>query len=692
MLGNESLTRQPVRKYNPGTFQSDRDVIDQFVVRKDLLNTVLEVLRGNIGSASCQHVMIIAPRGQGKSMLLACVAAKLRDNDDLSTSLLPVRFMEESLEISNIADFWLETLFYLAREIAAEEPDFSQELQRIHADLVDRWSERAIAEHARSAVVSAVDRLGKKLVLMVENWQDLSGDVDDDFGGKFRQILQSEPQIMLIATATSHFEGLGDVTQPFFEVFRTVYLKPLETAECRRLWQMVSGDKENMREIRPLEILTGGSPRLLVIVAGFAQHLSLRQLLEELVTLVDEHTEYFRGYLYALPKSERRIFAALIDLWRPSSTGEIAARARTEIRTASVMLGRLIKRGAVKVEGRGRKRWYSAVERLHSIFYHLRRERGEAEIVRNLLRFMVAFYKGSELVYMLNEIKKDEEGQEKWLDIIQEVIAEAGDPDRWQGHDEWQEIERAYEEKRYAEVIERIDEMLPFLNAHPDQVSEPLAFVYITRAFAYDALRDDGFQTIKAYDEVLELEGLAPPPDSNFMQWAVITALCHKGMTQNRMGCASAALQTCEALEARLETSRMDEAKVHFEWYAINVRTTALLLQEDRQAAMEVFHSAYARCDVENEMALGGMVDLILNSIVAGASEHHLVDILMNDEKRRAVMMPFVLALCRRLGTDAKRDPIELQEIVADVCKRIDSAIEEHRLSVTSLDAIPSFE
>ena len=67
------------------------------------------------------------------------------------------------------------------------------------------------------------------------------------------------------------------------------------------------------REIRPLEILTGGNPRLLVIVAGFARHRSLRQLMEELVVLIDEHTEYFRGHLEALPRSERRVYIAVID-------------------------------------------------------------------------------------------------------------------------------------------------------------------------------------------------------------------------------------------------------------------------------------------------------------------------------------------------------------------------------------------
>ena len=93
-------------------------------------------------------------------------------------------------------------------------------------------------------------------------------------------------------------------------------------------------------EIRPLKILTGGNPRLLVMVATFARHRSLRQLMEELAVLVDENTDYFRGHLESLPKHERRVFVSLIDLWQASSAGEIATRSRLDIRVVSTMLGR----------------------------------------------------------------------------------------------------------------------------------------------------------------------------------------------------------------------------------------------------------------------------------------------------------------------------------------------------------------
>ena len=385
-----------IRKFNPGTFQSDEEVIRQFVVRDRELQIVLDVLNGNVDSPSCQHTLVVAPRGRGKTMLLARVAAELRTNELFSRRLLPVRFMEESHEIMNAGDFWLEALFHLVAETAKSDPVFSQELRASRDDLTGRWHGNELDLRARATVLDAADRLDRRLVLMVENLQDLCIDVDDDFGWKLRETLQTQPEITLLATATSRFKDLDDPEQPFFEQLRTLHLDPLETEECRRLWAVVSGDDVKNREVRPLQILTGGSPRLLVIVAQFARHRSLRRLMEDLVTLIDDHSEYFRGHLQALAKVERLVYLAVIDLWQPSSTAEIAGRCRRDIRTVSAMLGRLVNRGAVTIEGSGRKRRYAATERLYSIYYKLRRERDEAAVIQNLIRFMAAFYREPE--------------------------------------------------------------------------------------------------------------------------------------------------------------------------------------------------------------------------------------------------------------------------------------------------------
>ena len=241
-----------IRKRNPGMLQPDEEVTAQFVVREHELATALEILRGNVDADSCQHTLIVAPRGRGKTMLLARIAAELRADAELASCLLPVRFMEESDEVFSAADFWLEALFYLALAIDKPSPEFARSLRDTREDLASRWRERELDERARAAVLEAADTLGMRLVLMVENLQALCANADPDFGWKLRKTLQTEPQIILVATATSRFEGLDDAREPFFELFRIISLAPLNTAQCRRLWEVVSGDTASEREIRPL--------------------------------------------------------------------------------------------------------------------------------------------------------------------------------------------------------------------------------------------------------------------------------------------------------------------------------------------------------------------------------------------------------------------------------------------------------
>ena len=418
-----------IRKFNPGLLQSDTELIEQFVVRQGELDIVLETLRGNIDSPSCQHALLVAPRGQGKTMLLARVAAELRTDENLSAYLFPVRFMEESLEVFTLADFWLEALFHLARETETSCPELSRELCRTRDDLMGRYNETLLEDRAFAAVVDAADRLDKQLVLMVENLQALSQSVDDDFGWKLRKVLQCEPQIMLLGTATSRFAALDDAKQPFFEFFRFVSLEPLDTKSCRYLWEMVSGQSVAEREIRPLEILTGGNPRLLVIVATFARHRSFHQLMEDLVALIDEYTEYFRGHLDVLAKTERRVYLAVIDLWQPSTAAEVAARSRMDIRTVSTMLGRLRERRVISAEESGPKRLYVASERLFCIYYKLRREQDQTGMVHLLLQFMTAFYAPRESAVLLHEFWQEARATPRFRQSLAGAVAESSQSD-----------------------------------------------------------------------------------------------------------------------------------------------------------------------------------------------------------------------------------------------------------------------
>ena len=604
---------RPIRKFNPGTLQSNAEVTEQFVVRNHELGVLLDVLRGNIESPSCQHALIVAPRGRGKTMLLARAAAEIRTSADLAQRLLPVRFMEESQEIFNLTDFWLETLFHLARECAAHDSGLAEELLDRHSALSERWREQTLEEYARSAVLDAADRLDRRLVLMVENLQALCKNVDQDFGWKLRGVLQTEPQIMMLASATSRFTGLDDAEQPFFEMFRIINLRPLTTEECRSLWKVVSGDSVSERQMRPLEILTGGSPRLLVIVAGFTRHKSLRRLMEELVMLIDEHTEYFRGHLEVLGKTERRVYVAVLDLWQLSTPGEIAARARMDVRVVSTMLGRLVDRGALVVEGSGRKRTYAAAEPLYCIYYKLRRGRGQAAIVESLIRFMSVFYSEAERTEifpaLISEgisspsIRRDLERAAAGLPEFARFLASLRQPGITEAHPveieperrametlrahatatvpDYDSIEQLLEkistasnQKAFETVVDIVDRSVAIQNPPSHSVSQ--AFAAWALNMKGDALQELGNldSALSANEEVVERFGTN---EDVRVQMMVAGALVCKGLVQEQMENPNAALLTYRAVVERFGSSAHPE---HQKWVAKALNYNGHVLRE----------------------------------------------------------------------------------------------------------------
>ena len=604
---------EPVRKFNPGTLQSDEEVKSQFVVRQPKLDIVLEILRGNVDSPSCQHVLIVAPRGRGKTMLLARVAAELRTDGALSERLLPVRFMEESQEVFTLADFWLEALFHLARESRQYDPELARELQDAHAELAAGWRGEGLEARARATVLDAADRLDRKLVLMVENLQALCESVDDDFGWKLRGVLQSEPQIILLATATSRFRGLDDAREPFFELFRILRLEPLDTGECRRLWRAVSGDEVGGREIRPLEILTGGNPRLLVIVAEFARHRSLRWLMEELVTLIDDHTEYFRAHLAGFAKTERRVYLAVIDLWQASSTGEIAARARMDVRPVSTLLGRLVDRGAVVVEGSGRKRRYAAAERLYSIYYKLRRERDEAAVVRSLIHFMAVFYTEDELTEMSDRLKAEAVLWPAIQEGFRRAVAESAEVRRafsgemWRGMEGLSDpadatvdepverllnaIRAAADKGEFEEVITIADRWLAGENGDSSRVQDSdIAQMLSAKGYAYVHL-DRPAAAMAAWDRVIERCGASVAPE---VQLPVAGALANKGSLLGQLGEYEAVLAVSDEVVARFGDSDTPKTQAAVALALAN-KAAALEQLGEHESALEVFGEVIAR-------------------------------------------------------------------------------------------------
>ncbi len=377
-----------VKKYNPG-FLTDDEIVASFCVRTGEFESLLECLRASTGQSNA-HALVIGPRGSGKTHLLLRVAAEVRRDASLA-GFYPIVFAEESYEISTIGEFWLECLGRLTEQAPDDE---RADLRLSYDDLRSTGNDRDLADRCLGSVLDFADRHEKRVVLLVENLNMLFSDmVDPDAGWRLRHTLQTEPRIVLLGSATSRFEEIDHPDHALYDLFRVVTLRPLDTDVCAALWRAVSGETTATRTVRPLQILTGGNPRLLAIIARFGAGQSFEELMDNLLDLVDDHTEYFKSHLETLPALERRVYLALARLWKPSTAREIADLARLDTNKCSALLKRLEGRGAVTAEGgTPRRRQYYLTERLYNIYYLLRRGGGSDQVVKALIDFMVCLY------------------------------------------------------------------------------------------------------------------------------------------------------------------------------------------------------------------------------------------------------------------------------------------------------------
>jgi len=397
-----------IKKYNPG-FLTDDELVSSFCVRIGEFESIIETLH-DAGASSNAHTVVIGPRGSGKTHLLLRIAAEVRREATLA-GLFPIVFAEESYEVATTGEFWLECLGLLAEQAPASERD---DLRLSYNDLrsIPLEDDRALADRCLGSLLDFADRQGKRLLLIVENLNMLFAEMADPYmGWRLRKTLQTEPRIFLLGSATSRFAEIDHPDHALYDLFRVVTLRPLDVGECEALWSTVSGQSSGTQPVRPLQILTGGNPRLIAVIAGFETAYSFRELMDNLLDLVDEHTEYFKSHLDALPRQERRVYLALARLWKPATAREVAQLARVDVHKCSAQLNRLVDRGAVTIEGgTPRRRQYYLTERMYNIYYLLRRPSGESQVIEALIRFMASYYAPADLVHIGIGMVRDARG------------------------------------------------------------------------------------------------------------------------------------------------------------------------------------------------------------------------------------------------------------------------------------------
>ena len=324
------------------------------VGRAAMLQDTLETLRRNLGKKPKHHQLFIAPRGSGKTHFLSLIEDEIQRDPALAAGYQVVRFPEEANRVCSFADFLL-TIVEILR------PN-GKPWEALYERLSVEGNDTVIAETLAKAIRDQYRASGRALVLMVENLNQLMEEQIKKPKSiqALRGFLMGDNGCLLIGTAPVHFGAHTRPDAPFYDFFDTQVLDPLgpeETIELIRRnleWDGRQDLLARFAELRPkllsIHTMTGGSPRLTIMLYELLATESITAVKQQFVLLQDRITPFYQDRMRDLSPQERAVLETLATMrdqsGRPAprkTPANIARLMRMSQPQVSALLGRLAK-------------------------------------------------------------------------------------------------------------------------------------------------------------------------------------------------------------------------------------------------------------------------------------------------------------------------------------------------------------
>ena len=433
---------EPVLHSNIGLYRSGVTSPERLrhtsVARQHLLDNAIESLRGSVGRKSKNHLLFIGPRGIGKTHLLSCIEDVVQSDEALGASVVVVRFPEESNRTLSFADF-LIGMCGILKEVLEDEPLWTE----LFATVQTEEDDARVADTLVPAIREENRRRGRTLLVMLENLGEILGRQirDKNDVAALRKFLMADNGCLLVATAPLHFDGITDVRQPFYDFFDIQILENLsfeETVEVIRLnleWEERKDILDTLEDMRPrlqaLYRMTGGNPRLTMMLYELIAHESITSVQEQFHLLLDRISPFYQGRLNDLPPGQRALLECLASMRDQEKTpAAIAARMRMSQQETSSLLKRLSDAHylrAVRHPRDRRSRLYTIREGFFDIWLAMNLSRGARKRMPFLLDFFSLFYPSIEARaekrrQLREKLLEESSGDaEKALDYLSEV-------------------------------------------------------------------------------------------------------------------------------------------------------------------------------------------------------------------------------------------------------------------------------
>ncbi|MDZ7819295.1 MAG: NACHT domain-containing protein [Aliarcobacter sp.] len=395
-------------KYTPDEMSED-EFLKRFVVRLEIFQEIFDDIKSSDYSIPNQHYIIIGQRGQGKTSLLRKIEIEVKNDDKLSTFLLPIKFAEEQYQIRSLSRFWEEIADYL-------QSLYTDIFPTILDDMEEHFEDEDYELKAFSYLENVIKKSDKKLLLLIDNIDELIAKLSEKEQRQLREVLLSSSSFRIIGGSTKMLEQHYDYSKPFYEFFKIIKLKGFDKKESKKFLLSLAQEYEykqkieniienNPERIEVIRQLTGGVPRTLVMLFDIFLDDS-GDAFEDLLRILDEVTPLYKHRMDDLPTQLQEIVHTLAINWDGMLTNEIAKKTRIESKAVSAQLKKLEKYEIIESESIGKNNIYKIKERFFNIWYLMRFGRKkDRQRVAWLINFLTSWCTKEELEIKAVEFK-----------------------------------------------------------------------------------------------------------------------------------------------------------------------------------------------------------------------------------------------------------------------------------------------
>lgn len=366
-----------------------RDLLERtFVQREDLAKRLVDLFAESALGESKHRVLLVGPRGVGKSHLVSVVYHRLRELDPLRDRLIIAFLREDEWGITSFLDLLIRILRALGTEPAGISSLSSEEAEQ------QVWG--VLREQMRD----------KTLLVIAENLDTILSALGEEGQRKWRALIQTHCCWAVLATTPALSGDISSQAAPFYGFFEVQHLGGLSVSDAVRLLKKLAASQGNAKiagyldtpacraKVRAVQHLANGNHRIFVIFYEFLAA-DFEDLLNPLLRTIDSLTPYYQSRIKDLSPQQRKLVEFLCEHRLPATVKAIASSCFVSQQTAASQLKQLLEARYVRVTRIGRESYYELNEPLLRICVEVKSRDGQP--LRLLVEFLRYWFSRQEL-------------------------------------------------------------------------------------------------------------------------------------------------------------------------------------------------------------------------------------------------------------------------------------------------------